>query len=309
MKKRRSARLRLALAPALLALAAADQPAPVLREQAWTYARGAPDLARALTQTPGECLSTLTPSARIGRALFRAPALLGGPAARAGLSCNACHADGRVNERFLLPELTDRPGAADVTSEWASRTRGDGAPNPVDIPDLAGVGVRSGFGRARDPSLEHFVRGVVVEEFQGQATPAQAMKGLLDYLRALDAAACPTGPQPITLALAAEDVHGALDAATNAEDQTARLLLLAAQDAMGRIAERLPSPTFAPEHAQLEALARELGAMRASADLGAALETSLPGWRARFDAAVAAIAPRESRTYFNEAALRAALDR
>jgi hypothetical protein len=36
---------------------------------------------------------------------------------------------------------------------------------------------------------------------------------------------------------------------------------------------------------------------------------ALPGWRARFDAAVARTARREARTYFDETTLRRALER
>ena len=294
---------RLALLPALLLLAGADAPL-LLREQAWT----APGETRAydMTHAPTECVAARTPATEIGRALFRTPVLLGGPAARAGLSCQACHSNGRVNARFLLPELTDRAGAADVTSEWASAVRGDGVANPIDIPDLAGVGARSAFGRARDPSLEHFVRGVIVEEFQGAAPPAQAEAGLFAYLRALEQ--CAPGMAPVTLAGAAGDVRRALAAAESADAPTARLLLLAAQDGMGRIVERLPPRRFARERRSLEALSRELGAMRGG-DVHAAMQTGLPGWRARFDAVAARAARRERHTYFNEPTLRRALQR
>jgi hypothetical protein len=189
---------RFLLLPAALLLTAASDAPLLLREQAWTAPSAT--LARDLTQAPGECLAARSVEIEIGRALFRSPALLGGPAARAGLSCNACHADGRANVRFLLPELTDRPGAADVTSEWSSRVRGDGVMNPVDIPDLAGVAARAAFGQAREPSLETFVRGVIEEEFQGEAPPTQAFDGVIAYLRALDATACPEGAAPVTLA-------------------------------------------------------------------------------------------------------------
>jgi hypothetical protein len=297
-----------ALLSALLLMAAADAPhSPLLREQAWTAHSDM--LAYDLTHAPGECLAARTAQSEIGRALFRSPALFGGPAARVGLSCQACHANGRANARFLLPELTDRAGAADVTSEWGSRVRGDGVMNPVAIPDLAGVGRRSALGHARDPSLEHFVRSVIVDEFQGVEPPAQAFEGVVAYLRALDADACPAGPAPVTLAGAADDVRRALDAAENADAPTARLVLLAAQDAMGRIAERLPARRFGLERRRLESLSRELGAMRRAEDVGAALATALPGWRPRFDAVATRIGQRESRTYFNEAALRAALGR
>lgn len=291
---------------ACFVLAAAGPSAPILlREQAWT----APGPARAyeITHAPGECLAARTPEIEIGRALFRSPALLGGPAARAGLSCNACHSNGRVNAHFLLPELTDRAGAADVTSEWASKVRGDGAMNPVDIPDLVGVARRQRFGHAQDPSLEHFVRAVIAEEFQGAAPPPQAFAGLIAYLSALDQSACPAADAALDLPAAADNVRRALAAADAADAATASLLLLAAQDAIGRIAERLPALRFARERASLEALSRELGALRGARDIEIALSENLPAWRARFDAAIARTARRERSTYFNEAALRAAL--
>ncbi len=296
-----------AAAAALLLLgAAAAPPSPLLlREQAWTAPGEA--LAHDLTHAPRECLAEGTPNIDIGRALFRSPTLLGGPAARAGLSCHACHSNGRVNTRFLLPELTDRAGAADVTSEWASKVRGDGVVNPVDIPDLVGVSQRPALGRLRDPSLEHFVSSVIVEEFQGQMPPAQAFAGLLSYMRALTASACTRGETPITLASAADDVRRALSAAQAADGPTASLLLLAAQDGVGRIVERLPRRPFARERRRFEVLARELGALRGAGD--GALADALPAWRVRFDAAASTIARRERRTYFNEATLRAALRR
>ena len=132
--------LRLALAPLLVMLAAATAPPVLLREQAWTASSS--DLAHHLTHRPRECAQSRTSETEIGRALFRAPVLFGGPTARLGLSCQSCHSSGRVNAQFFLPELTDRAGAADVTSEWASHVRGDGIVNPVDIPDLAGVAER-----------------------------------------------------------------------------------------------------------------------------------------------------------------------
>jgi hypothetical protein len=299
--------LRLFLLPAVLVLGAASDAPLLLREQAWTARTER--LAHDLTHAPGECLASAGESVEIGRALFRSPALLGGPAARAGLSCHACHANGRATAAFMLPELTDRAGAADVTSEWSSRVRGDGVMNPVDIPDLADVAGRAAFGQAREPSLERFVERVIVEEFQGEAPPQQAFDGLVAYLRALSSNACESGASPVTLAGAASDVRRALAAAESADEASASLLLLAAQDAVGRIVERLPAGKFGRERRSFEALARELGALRRAADVSISLAAAAPGWRARFDAAVARMAPRESRTYVDEATLRRALRR
>ncbi len=295
---------RLALAAAFVLGAAAPSAPILLREQAWTPAgeRQAYDM----THAPHECAAR-TQASEIGRALFRSPQLLGGPAARAGLSCNACHSNGRVNARFLLPELTHRAGAADVTSEWASKTRGDGVANPVDIPDLAGVGSRSAFGHARDPSLERFVRSVIVEEFQGHEPTAQGFDGLIAYLRANGA--CAAVAAPITLTHAADDVRRAITVAESADVETASLVLLAAQDAIGRIVERLPARRFRRERQSFETLSRELGALRNAEDVSAAMATGLPGWRARFDGAVLRLARREQQTYFNQQTLARALER
>jgi hypothetical protein len=298
--------VKLAFAAAALVFLTAAAPSPImLREQAWT-APGA-NQARAMIVAPGECALTRTTETEIGRALFRSPNLLGGPAARAGLSCNACHSNGRVNAHFLMPELTNRAGAADVTSEWASHVRGDGVMNPVDIPDLVDVGSREGLGHVRDPSLEHFVHGVIVEEFQGEALTDQALAGVVAYLRSSVIGAC-TGERAITLTSAADDVRRAVAAAETADAPTARLLLLAAQDAVGRIVERLPASGFARDRARFERLSRDLGALRRE-DVHARLAEAAPGWRARFDAAVRRVAPRERSTYFNEATLRVALER
>lgn len=296
--------MRLAAFAALLFLGAASPPPVFLREQAWTLP--GEDAAHDLTHAPRECLARSSPAVEIGRALFRSPAFLGGPAARLGLSCNACHTNGRANAHFFLPELTDRPGAADVTSEWASHVRGDGVMNPVDIPDLAGVSSRATHGQVRDASLEHFVRSVIIEEFQGTPPTEQGFAGLIAYLRALDPSSCKPGPAAVTLASAANDVRRALSAAESADAATASMLVLAAQDSVARIAERLPRRSFARQRRLLESLSRELGAMRAG-DVPTALETSLPGWLARFDAIVEQTERHHARTYFDEAALRSAI--
>jgi hypothetical protein len=295
-----------ALLAVLFIAALGPSAAPPVREHIWTEASVA--LAHDLTHAPGECLAAnQSNSVEIGRALFRSPALLGGPAARAGLSCNACHVNGRANAHFLLPELTDRAGAADVTSEWSSKTRGDGVMNPRDIPDLVDVGRRPVFGHANEPSLDAFVASVIVDEFQGAEPPPQAFAGIIAYLQALRTDACPAAPvAPITLDALSEDVRRMLQAAENADAPTASLVLLSAQDAVARIVERLPPQDFARERLRLETLSRELGRAR-TANVNAALADLAPGWRARFDAAIAAIRPRLAHTYFNEATLLEAL--
>ena len=294
-------------AAALLLLGAGPAHPVLLDDQAWTEPSAA--FAHDLTHAPPECLSrpgdaALAAQIEIGRALFRSPTLLGGPASRLGLSCNACHLNGHSNAHFFLPELTDRPGAADVTAEWASAIRGDGIMNPVPIPDLTGLSAKAGFGHKHEPSLARFITSVIEEEFQGEAPPPQAFGGILAYLRALDPRVCPkAAEEALTVRSAAEEVRRPLAAAPGADAATARLLLLAAQEALGRLAERLPPGEFGAGRKTLEELARELGAMRDATRLPEA------GWTARFDAVITEIAEREDKTYFREAVLRRALTR
>jgi hypothetical protein len=285
----------------------ADRASP-LREQIWT--EHSPTLAHDLTHGPSECLSP-SPDAEtrraveIGRALFRSPALLGGPAARTGLSCNACHTNGRVNAHFLLPELTNVAGEADTTSEWASKIRGDGIMNPRPIPDLAGVGAKATHGRLNDPSLEHFTHSVMTEEFQGPEPAPQAFAGVMAYLRALKLNACSPRETPETLESAASDVRRAFRAAQTGDAATARLVLYAAQDAVGRVVERLPAPRFSSERRELETLSRQLGAVRdQGGEVLPALNALSQGWMARFDSVIARLQSREAQTYFNEAQVR-----
>ncbi len=292
------------IALAFLLIAAAPSSTPVLRAQEWTHRTAT--FAQDLTQAPAECLARSGDDIEVGRALFRSTALFGGPAARVGLSCEACHAGGRINAQFHLAELSDAPGTVDVTSEWASKVRGDGVRNPVPIPDLVGVRDRASFGGKREPSLEVFVRGVIVEEFQGPVPTSAALRGLIAYLRALDPAACSVTPHPVTLATAADDVRRAVAAADGADSATASVLLYAAQDAVARIVERLPEPQFARDRAALTLLARDLGALRAG-DVRVNLGDARTGWMARFDATVRRIGKREARTYFNPRVLARAL--
>jgi len=292
--------LRTALA--LLFIAAAAPQDALLREAAWTAPGG--DLAAALTAGPGECLARTDALVETGRALFRSPYLLGGPAARVGLSCDACHSEGRRNAHFLLAELSDAAGTADVTAEWASKTRGDGVRNPVIIPDLVGVAGKTTFGGRREPSLETFVRGVIVEEFQGQEPSPRAFAGVLAYVRALEPGAC-AAPAPLTVAAAADDVRRAVVAAQASaslgDDRTTRALALAVQDRIARIAERLPAPLFDADRRRLQILSRDVASARDASSFG-------PAWLVRFDAAVARIARRERRTHFDATTLRKALE-
>ena len=69
-----------------------------------------------------------------GEALFHTPSLLGGQAAKAGISCASCHVNGQGNPHFQFPGISGQPGTADATHNFFSSHRGDDKFNPVSHP-------------------------------------------------------------------------------------------------------------------------------------------------------------------------------
>lgn len=277
---------------------ASDTPTP-LRAMAW-LAPGA-DLAAALGRQPTECLlkpddPALARSIEIGRAAFRDPLLLGGQAARAGLSCESCHAGGRDNPHFRFPGLSAGSGTADVTTSLFSRVRGNGVLDPKPIPDLAGP--RAAL-KTPVTALPAFIRGLVVEEFDGAEPPAAVLKGLSDYVSALDPAACPSArDEPVSLAGHLADVRRALAAAATATDpQTAERMVGAARAALFRIDERyqaLPAETRA-----LRVAARRLAALQAAARTGApGLDQGIEIWLTDSQSLERRLAAREAQSLY-----------
>jgi tetratricopeptide (TPR) repeat protein len=247
---------------------------PPLREARWL----APERqAHALAHEPTECLhapadAQLARRIAIGRAAFRAPLLLGGQAARAGLSCNSCHRSGRGNPGFQFPGLSGAPGTADVTSSLMSSHRGDGVHNPVPIPDLSGP-VHKVSRAVSDPALATFIRGLIVKEFDGPEPAALTLASLADYVRALSPRACPLAHEQRTrLANRLAHARGALQAAQFALDArdaaTARLMLASARTELGTIDERYAAPSLADNRQRLRDADLELAAIQQTVDAG-----------------------------------------
>ena len=171
---------------------------PALSAMAWLDQEGQ---LEALTSAPGigfritaETLDH-TDQMLAGQIAFHTPTLLGGQAAKAGISCASCHVNGRDNPHFSFPGVSGAPGTADVTHSFFSSHRGDGQFNPVLIPDLAKPGKIS---RDREGELEQFMRGLIVEEFDGAEPDHAVLDTLAVYVRAL-CSECAIGPKPITL--------------------------------------------------------------------------------------------------------------
>ncbi|MFI4976316.1 MAG: hypothetical protein ACHP84_17405 [Caulobacterales bacterium] len=288
--RRRSGLLTGALVKTVLAaglIAAAAPSAPPLRAMRW-LAPGV-DAADVLTRRPTECLGAPATAeagyeVELGRAAFRTPLLLGGQAARAGLSCESCHRDGRNNPDFHFPGVSGAPGTADVTTAVLSSHRGDDVFDPKPIPDLSGPKDRLKVDQ--DPAsrkLEAFIDGIVTQEFDGAEPPPSVLGGLAAYVRALSPQSCPAAAsEPVTAGSMIDDASRAVRAAQAAlqhhDAASADLMAAAALSRLEDVAERYPGDTLAPARADLAVAALDLKAARAAiraGDPGAADRLSL----------------------------------
>ena len=222
------------------------------------------DPVRVFTTAPTECLKrpAIGPerlSVEIGRAAFRTPLLLGGQAARAGLSCESCHRSGRDNPDFQFPGASGAPGTADVTLSLFSSHRGNGVHDPKTIPDLSGPRDRL---KIAPNALPTFIRGLIVEEFDGTEPTPATLAGLASYVSALRPEACPRSARtPITPAGLLADARRAVRAAQRANDaRTAILMVAGARAQLGLIDERYGAlPT---EQARLRKADAELAGLQ-----------------------------------------------
>lgn len=239
-----------------------------------------------LTEQPATCLASDTPLVRSGRALFAVPTLLGGQAAKAGLSCASCHINGRANPHFLLAGVSAVPGTADVTNSFFSAARGNGRFDPIVIPDLAMPGKVSRGTDAR--ALEAFMRNLIVEEFGGREPTPAMLDALAAYVRAVRA--CP-GEQSVArrlgdqLSAIDDGVAGAQLMIDRADLQGAALSIAAMRHQLGLIAERYSGTGLAGEHEELLVASRALQAIGDGnpARIGPALDR----WKAEFEEGLA----------------------
>ena len=300
---------------AALTGAAAVSPvhAEVLTQLKW-LAPGA-DAAKQVTRAPAECLlpgadKEETYKIEVGRVAFRTPELLGGQAARVGLSCNACHINGRNNTTFHIDGVSGLPGTVDVTTAVFSKVRGDGIFNPRPIPSLVGTAFEAAYGHdAKVTSLSEFVHGVAVEEFQGDEPAPQLFDALMAYVRALDPAACPNSQeQAITLRSAISDIDrgaAALDATLDRGDKgVGRMLVLGLRSMLGRLNERYANAGLEKASVQIVAASRGLEAVWAGGrgDLKSR-HKALADWRKGLDHLAAELAALESKSLFNPAVI------
>ena len=273
------------------------------------------DPMRAFATTPAECLRHTTDPAtaqavEVGRAAFRTPTLLGGQAARARLTCESCHRSGRDNPDFSFPGASGAPGTADVTLSLFSSHRGNGVHDPRPIPDLSGPRARL---KVAPVNLPDFIRGLIVEEFDGPPPSPATLTGLVAYVSALEPDACPRAARrPVTLAAAFDDTRRAVLAAraqlARDDRPTSLLLIASARAQLGLIDERyadLPADR-ARQRAADATLATLQSAVR---DRPSQASAHLGRWLAAAPALEAALAAREARSLFNPAQLAKAANR
>lgn len=296
---------RTSLILAVLAVAGLCRPALALDDIHWL----APDAdsAAALTTAPAECLAMPADPEQawrvsLGRVAFRSPVLLGGLAARSGMSCDTCHRNGHGNPAFFIAGVSGTPGTADVTSALFSQTRGDDIFNPMPIPDLTDAGGKPRFGTMRPAGdLHTFVHSVAVDEFQGKEPIPAVADGLVAYVAALKGSACPA-PSRVALTVqgAADDMgraYAVLLAALDREDRRAAdFVLLSLNASLGRLAQRFPD--IAGTAQTFPALGHDLNAIRPLiTDDPAAARRALAAWRTRLDDLLKALALRKDSLF------------
>lgn len=119
----------------------------------------------------------------LGDLLFSSPAILGGVARQAGISCSTCHQQGGGNARLFVPGMSSRPGNFDTTGPLFNPKADNGVFDPVRPPSLRGAKYLAPYGHdGRFANLRDFVRNVIVNEFAGPEPSAQVLDGLIAYI-------------------------------------------------------------------------------------------------------------------------------
>jgi len=119
----------------------------------------------------------------LGDMLFSSPAILGGVARQAGMSCATCHQQGGGNARLFVPGMSSRAGNFDTTGPLFNPKADNGVFDPVRAPSLRGAKYLAPYGHdGRFASLRDFVRNVIVNEFAGGEPSQQVLDGLVAYI-------------------------------------------------------------------------------------------------------------------------------
>lgn len=290
---------------------------PLIAELKWIDSDA--DAVAVLTTAPAECL--VMPKdpdrarlARLGRAAFRSPVLLGGLAARVRMSCDSCHQNGHSNPTFRFTGVSGEPGTADVTGSVFSTNREDGRSNAVPIPTLVDAGLAPPFGSILPTSdLRTFIRAAVVDEFQGKPPPDLVVEALIVYIAGLQSVGCPKPREEIVSfrsdakeTLELFDI--VIDVLEHDDRHTGQFALMSLQAALERIYQRFPERVTDRE--ELVGLSRSLSRLRKRLE-----KESLPDLialfapkRSRFEAISRKLELQSDVSFYEATVLRRALD-
>jgi cytochrome c peroxidase len=123
----------------------------------------------------------------LGNLAFSSPAILGGVARQAGVSCGTCHVNGTGNAKFFMPKMSTRPGNFDTTGPLFNPKANNFMLDPVRIPSLRGARYLAPYGLdGRMPSLRDFVRNVIVNEFAGPEPSPAILDSIVAYVQDID---------------------------------------------------------------------------------------------------------------------------
>jgi cytochrome c peroxidase len=123
----------------------------------------------------------------LGNLAFNSPAILGGVARQAGISCGTCHVNGAGNAKFFMPDMSTRPGNFDTTGALFNPKADNAVLDPVRIPSLRGARYLAPYGAdGRMASLRDFVRNVIVNEFAGAEPSPSIVDALVAYVQDID---------------------------------------------------------------------------------------------------------------------------
>lgn len=123
----------------------------------------------------------------LGDVAFSSPLILGGPARRAGISCNTCHINGTTNPRLYIPGLSTQPGNFDTTGHLFNPKADNGVLDPLTIPSLRGAHLLAPYGHdGRTLSLRDFVHNVIVNEFAGAEPSPEVLDAIVAYIEDID---------------------------------------------------------------------------------------------------------------------------
>ncbi len=281
---------------------AADR--PLIQAMAWLDPAQHLD---ALTTEPRRHAAVQDQQALAGEALFHTPTLLGGQAAKAGLSCASCHENGRDNPAFLFPNVSGKPGTADVTSSFFSSYRGNAVFDPVKIPDLTVPGKIS---RAADSQeLEKFIRDLIVEEFNGQEPSSTVLSALAYYVRSLSSAPAKTRiALKVDSQLIAVDqtVLAAKEAQQDGDLKLSHLLLASARHRLGLIHERYAGNGLTKQRSALVSASRQLGRLQEIED-ETDFSKALAHWETSYRKTRKLVSDKQHLSLYNPKVLTAAL--